>query len=249
MRHLLLIDDDDKLGALLKDYLRQFDMSLDSELSPGRGLSALKNGSYELVILDIMLPEMDGFAVCRQIREHRSIYGSIPIIMLTARGDVTDRIVGLELGADDYLGKPFEPRELVARIENILRRSQDKPQNKNAEAQSYTSAGLSVDYARRTVLLDNEPLVLTTMEFELLRVFIKSDGAVLSRDELMNQLRGIDAELYSRAVDTLVSRLRYKLKDTSKPARFIKTIWGKGYTFIQSPSEDACLTDRSGDSA
>ena len=91
MRQLLLIDDDDKLGALLKDYLRQFDMSLDSELSPGRGLSALKNGSYELLILDIMLPEMDGFAVCRQIREHRSIYGSIPIIMLTARGDVTDR--------------------------------------------------------------------------------------------------------------------------------------------------------------
>jgi DNA-binding response OmpR family regulator len=181
-----------------------------------------------------MLPEMDGFAVCRQIRENRSIYGSIPIIMLTARGDVTDRIVGLELGADDYLGKPFEPRELVARIENILRRSRDKPQNNNTEAASYTSAGLSVDYARRTVLLDNEPLVLTTMEFELLRVFIKSDGAVLSRDELVYQLRGIDAELYSRAVDTLVSRLRHKLKDTSKPARFIKTIWGKGYTFIQS---------------
>lgn len=249
MRHLLLIDDDDKLGALLKEYLRQYDMSLDSELSPSRGLSALKNGSYELVILDVMLPEMDGFAVCRQIREHRSIYGSVPIIMLTARGDVTDRIVGLELGADDYLGKPFEPRELVARIENILRRSHHKSQNENTKAQSYTSAGLIVDYTRRTVLLDSQPLVLTTMEFELLRVFIKSDGAVLSRDELMNQLRGIDAEQYSRAVDTLVSRLRHKLNDTSKPARFIKTIWGKGYTFIQSPPEDACWTDRSGDSA
>ena len=244
MRHLLLIDDDDKLGALLKDYLRKFDMSLDSEPSPSLGLSALKSGSYELVILDVMLPEMDGFAVCRQIREHRSIYGSVPIIMLTARGDVTDRIVGLELGADDYLGKPFEPRELVARIENILRRSQDKPRNKNAEAQSYANAGLSVDYARRTVFLDNEPLVLTTMEFELLRVFIKSDGAVLSRDELTNKLKGIDAELYSRAVDTLVSRLRHKLNDTSKPARFIRTIWGKGYTFIQSPSEYDCLIDR-----
>jgi DNA-binding response OmpR family regulator len=149
--------------------------------------------------------------------------------MLTAHGEVTDRIVGLELGADDYLPKPFEPRELVARITNILRRASD---DNRISSDLPLIEGLGVDTARRTVHLDGTLIELTTMEYELLVLFIKSPNKTFTRDELMNRLRGIDAELFSRAVDTLVSRLRHKLDDTSKTPRFIKTVWGRGYTFV-----------------
>jgi DNA-binding response OmpR family regulator len=148
--------------------------------------------------------------------------------MLTAHAEVTDRIVGLELGADDYLPKPFEPRELVARIHNILRRSGDD----GAMREIRPVNGIEVDPARREVKLDDAVLDLTTMEYELLVLFMQYPNKTFTRDELMNRLRGIDAELFSRAVDTLVSRLRHKLGDTSKTPRFIKTVWGRGYTFI-----------------
>ncbi|MDP2283954.1 MAG: response regulator transcription factor, partial [Pseudohongiella sp.] len=144
-------------------------------------------------------------------------------------GEVTDRIVGLELGADDYLPKPFEPRELVARITNILRRASD---DNRVVSDLPQIEGLDVDTARRTVHLDGKLVELTTMEYELLVLFIQSPNKTFTRDELMNRLRGIDAELFSRAVDTLVSRLRHKLDDTSKTPRFIKTVWGRGYTFV-----------------
>ena len=142
---------------------------------------------------------------------------------------MTDRIVGLELGADDYLPKPFEPRELVARITNILRRASD---DNRVASDLPLIEGLDVDTARRTVHMDGTLIELTTMEYELLVLFIKSPNKTFTRDELMNRLRGIDAELFSRAVDTLVSRLRHKLDDTSKTPRFIKTVWGRGYTFV-----------------
>ena len=148
--------------------------------------------------------------------------------MLTAHAEVTDRIVGLELGADDYLPKPFEPRELVARINNILRRSGEDDGKREIKPIN----GLEVEISRREVRLDGKPLDLTTMEYELLVLFMQFPNKTFTRDELMNRLRGIDAELFSRAVDTLVSRLRNKLKDTSKTPRFIKTIWGRGYTFV-----------------
>jgi two-component system OmpR family response regulator len=232
MKQILLIDDDEKLGQLLTQYLERYDMTVTAAHTPSRGFEHLKRMKPDLLILDVMLPEKDGFEICREIRAKSSIYGQLPILMLTAHGEVTDRIVGLELGADDYLPKPFEPRELVARITNILRRTSD-------EARSLQEVpkiqGLDVDTVRRIAKLDDQIIELTTMEYELLILFMQSPNKTFTRDELMNRLRGIDAELFSRAVDTLVSRLRHKLNDTSKTPRFIKTVWGRGYTFVGEP--------------
>tara|TARA_B100002049_G_scaffold103498_1_gene76358 strand:- start:56 stop:754 length:699 start_codon:yes stop_codon:yes gene_type:complete len=228
MKKIIIIDDDEKLGQLLTQYLERYDMEVYAEMTPSRGLKLIKKVKPNLLILDVMLPEKDGFEVCREIRAKSSIYGQLPILMLTAHAEVTDRIVGLELGADDYLPKPFEPRELVARINNILRRSGEDDGKREIKPMN----GLEVEISRREVRLDGKPLDLTTMEYELLVLFMQFPNKTFTRDELMNRLRGIDAELFSRAVDTLVSRLRNKLKDTSKTPRFIKTIWGRGYTFV-----------------
>lgn len=232
MKKILIIDDDEKLGQLLTQYLERYDMSVSVALTPSKGFELLKKLKPDLLILDVMLPEKDGFEICREIRAKSAIYGQLPILMLTAHGEVTDRIVGLELGADDYLPKPFEPRELVARIHNILRRTSD---DGKGPKEIRPIDGLEVDVARREARLDGELLELTTMEYELLVLFMQSPNKTFTRDELMNRLRGIDAELFSRAVDTLVSRLRHKLKDTSKTPRFIKTVWGRGYTFVGEP--------------
>ena len=228
MKKIIIIDDDEKLGQLLTQYLERYDMEVYAEMTPSRGLKLIKKVKPNLLILDVMLPEKDGFEVCREIRAKSSIYGQLPILMLTAHAEVTDRIVGLELGADDYLPKPFEPRELVARINNILRRSGEDDGKREIKPMN----GLEVEISRREVRLDGKPLDLTTMEYELLVLFMQFPNKTFTRDELMNRLRGTDAELFSRAVDTLVSRLRNKLKDTSKTPRFIKTIWGRGYTFV-----------------
>jgi len=232
MKQILLIDDDEKLGQLLTQYLERYDMTVTAAHTPSKGFEHLKRNKPDLLILDVMLPEKDGFEICREIRAKSSLYGQLPILMLTAHGEVTDRIVGLELGADDYLPKPFEPRELVARISNILRRTSDEARSQQEVPKIQ---GLDVDTVRRTVKLDNELIELTTMEYELLILFMQSPNKTYTRDELMNRLRGIDAELFSRAVDTLVSRLRHKLNDTSKTPRFIKTVWGRGYTFVGEP--------------
>lgn len=225
MTRILLIDDDEKLGELLKAYFQRFDMQLDNAVRPSEGLMKIQRDKPDLVILDGMLPEQDGFDVCRTIRKT----SSIPVVMLTARGDVTDRIVGLEIGADDYLSKPFEPRELVVRIQSVLRRS------KAAEAENGTTlrfGTLLVDTERRTAELDGNVLDLTTMEYQLLVLFASNPGRTFNRDEILNELRGIDAQLFSRSVDILVSRLRQKLGDTSRQPRFIKTVWGTGYAFV-----------------
>lgn len=224
MTKILLIDDDEKLGDLLGTYFQRFDLVLVVAHEPQAGLQMLDKEAPDLVILDVMLPGQDGFEVCRSIRK----ISSVPVIMLTARGEVTDRIVGLEIGADDYIPKPFEPRELVARIQNVLRRSGDsRPQGKQLRYE-----GLTVDLERRTAELDGATLDLTTMEYQLLALFARNPGTTYTRDEILNELRGIDAQLFSRSVDILVSRLRQKLGDTSKQARFIKTVWGTGYAFI-----------------
>jgi OmpR family response regulator RpaB len=224
MTKILLIDDDDKLGELLEEFFERFDLDLSVANDPETGLAKLDRLDPDLVILDVMLPGQDGFEVCRTIRKS----SSVPIIMLTARGEVTDRIVGLEIGADDYMPKPFEPRELVARIQNVLRRSNSsKPQGQTLEYE-----GLRIDLERRSGELDGKPLDLTTMEYQLLALFARNPGKTYTRDEILNELRGIDAQLFSRSVDILVSRLRQKLGDTSKQARFIKTVWGTGYAFI-----------------
>ena len=204
---ILVIDDDEKLNSLLKDYLSEFSFKVITETNPERALNLLKRKTPDIIILDIMLPGMDGFEVCRRIRKSYSI----PVVMLTARGKVEDRIVGLELGADDYLPKPFEPRELVARIQSVLRRS------------------LEIGKTRRFLF---KSLVVDIDKQLVLHHLIKNTGKVLDRDQIMDSLRGLEWEAFDRSVDVLISRLRQKLRDDPKSPRFIRTIWGRGYKFI-----------------
>jgi DNA-binding response OmpR family regulator len=223
MHTALLIDDDEDLAALLSEFLGQFDVSMRAAATPEEGLRSLKSQPPDVVILDVMLPGMDGFAVCRKIRET----SRVPIIMLTARGDVMDRIVGLELGADDYLPKPFEPRELVARIQAVLRRG------KGLETAERLRVGaLEVDWLARTARVGGRPIDLTTAEFDLLGLFVRNRGRVLTRDSIMEHTRGTDCEAFDRSIDVLVSRLRNKLGDDPRQPQFIKTVHGAGYTFI-----------------
>jgi two-component system OmpR family response regulator len=220
MTRILLIDDDKRLGELLERYFARFDMALDTALCPSEGFSKLSANDYDLVILDVMLPEMDGFEACRKIRKSNDI----PIVMLTARGEVMDRVVGLEIGADDYLAKPFEPRELVARIQNILKRVTPKP----ATTAVMHFGRLVIDSELRQVTLAGEEVNLTSMEFDLLQLMAQHPNKVYSRDDILNELKGVDAELFSRSVDIMVSRLRQKLR----PGNYIKTIRGSGYCFV-----------------
>ena len=184
MKQILIIDDDEKLGKLLVQYLERYDMNAHVALTPSKGFEMIKKIKPDLLILDVMLPEKDGFEICREIRAKSSIFGQLPILMLTAHAEVTDRIVGLELGADDYLPKPFEPRELVARIHNILRRSSDD----NTVREIKPVNGLDVDVSRREVKLDGSVLDLTTIEYELLILFMQFPNKTFTRDELMNRL-------------------------------------------------------------
>jgi OmpR family response regulator RpaB len=220
MHRILLIDDDALLAPPLAEYLRRFDLQLDSATRPSAGLALLRRGGYDAAILDVMLPEMDGFELCRTIRKE----SSLPILMLTARGEVMDRIVGLELGADDYLPKPFEPRELAVRLQTILRRVRGAPA---ADAQVLAFDGLRIDLARRQVQRLGEPVELTGTEFELLAMLAREPQKVFDRDQILNRLRGHEAELHTRAVDILVSRLRRKLE----PLDCIKTLRNAGYAF------------------
>ena len=230
MIKVLLIDDDRKHSELLRAYLKQFGITLECAGDADEGLLKLARSEPDLLLLDVMLPGRDGFEVCREVRKT----SNIPIIMLTARGDVFDRISGLEIGADDYVAKPFEPRELVARIQTILRRM-DAP---GTDQQLLKFQGLQIDKSSRKVTVDGAGVELTSMEFELLVVLAQRAGKKVSRDEILNQLRGIDAAILTRAVDIMVSRLRNKLGDSVKPPRFIETIWGMGYSFIAQRPDD-----------
>jgi DNA-binding response OmpR family regulator len=183
-----------------------------------------------LLLLDIMLPGKDGFEICREVRKT----SNIPIIMLTARGDVIDRVSGLELGADDYIGKPFEPRELVARVQATLRRAESA----GSTAGELQFEGMTIDTEKRTLHVDGEPVDLTSMEFELLLILARRPGRKLSRDDILSELRGIDAAILTRSVDIMVSRLRQKIGDSEKPFRFIQTVWGRGYSFAGVPLTD-----------
>ena len=220
---ILIIDDDEKLNRLLTEFLGDFGFKTLSATHPKDGLKKLKHKSPDLVILDVMLPGMDGFEVCKTIRQK----SSVPIIMLTARGELMDRVVGLELGADDYLPKPFEPRELVARIHSVLRRA-----NQIDDTRPQSFGPLEIDFARHLVTLDSENIELTTNEFAALAMLTRNPGKVFNRDEILQELRGIDCEAFNRSVDITMSRLRQKLNDDPKSPRFIKTVWGTGYVFV-----------------
>ncbi len=225
MKQLLLIDDDERLAPPLQTFFQQYDFDLLSQTDPLQALDWLQQHSVDLVILDVMLPHIDGFETCRRIRQ----FSDIPIIMLTARGDVMDRVVGLEIGADDYLPKPFEPRELVARIQNILKRSKA---SEDSRPTVLNFAGLRIDQQSQLVTTGEAEVELTSAEYRLLLLLASQHQRIFSRDDIMHELNGIDADIYSRAIDILVSRLRHKLK----PLNAIKTIRSRGYQFILPPS-------------
>ena len=220
MNKILLIDDDERLGGPLTSYLAKFQFALTCATHPQQGLDLLKQEEFELLILDVMLPDIDGFDVCKAIRRE----SNIPIVMLSARGEVNDRLIGLELGADDYLAKPFEPRELVVRIQNILKRNEQTAHTKSIIAYQ----DLVINKSLQEVSVAGKPVNLTSNEFQLLLMLASSPGRNFSRDDILNFLKGIEVELYTRAVDIQISRLRQKLK----PTNYIKTVWGSGYRFV-----------------
>lgn len=231
MTKVLLIDDDRKHSDLMQAYFKRYGINLVCAYDSVEGFKKLAREEPDLVLLDVMLPGKDGFEICREIRKT----SNIPIIMLTARGDVIDRVSGLELGADDYVGKPFEPRELVARVQATLRRSEVT----GPSVGKLSFDGLTIEAETRSVQVDGEPVELTSMEYELLLILARRHGRKLSRDDILSELRGIDAAILTRSVDIMVSRLRQKLGDAVKPPRFIQTIWGRGYSFVGVPLKDA----------
>ena len=225
--HILVVDDDREIRSLLGDYLEKNGFRATA-VADGRAMwSALEQGRFDLVILDVMLPGEDGFVLCRSLRAR----SDLPVIMLTAKGEDMDRIVGLELGADDYLAKPFNPRELLARIKSVLRRHRAVPGNLQAEPARYLHfAGWTLDLAARNLVSPTQVVVaLSGAEFRLLRVFLSYPNRVLSRDQLMDLTVGREADPLDRSIDVQVSRLRQRVDDDAREPAIIKTVRGEGY--------------------
>ncbi len=221
---VLLIDDDRKLAGLLAEYLQRFDINLVHAGNGDDGLRLLRQDPRpDCVLLDVMLPGRDGFEICREIRS----FSDVPVLMLTARGEVADRIVGLEIGADDYLPKPFEPRELAARIQAVLRRKQAP-----ARGEILQCGDLEIDMGKRSVTRHGEDLRLTALEFDAMAVFARYPGVVLHRERLVDLLKGAEWDPVNRSLDVLVSRLRQKLGDDPQTPRYLKTVRGTGYLFL-----------------
>ncbi len=234
--HILMIEDDESLSAMVGEYLNGFGMQVSTRPTAVEGLAVLQHGGadepdeFDGLILDVMLPDLDGFEVCRQVRAE----SDIPILMLTARGDEMDRIVGLELGADDYLPKPFHPRELLARLRAILRRSR---RTGSAPTTRLRFGRLEIDQDAHFVRLDGHERSLTSYQFELLSVLARNAGRVMSRDALMDRMRGEDLEAFDRSIDVHISRIRAAIEDDPKHPRRIITIRGVGYVFAKNQDE------------
>lgn len=225
---ILIIDDDEKLRRVLREYLEEYGHSV-LELPDGTSAAeTVRRQAPDIVLLDVMMPKVDGFDVLRSIR---SVSG-IPVIMLTAKGEDSDRIVGLELGADDYIPKPFNPRELLARIRAVLRRASDRPAEQEANPDILEAGGLILDTARQSLIVDDKAHDLSSAEFNLMSVFMNNPDIVLSRDKLMNMAWGRDYEAYDRTIDVHVSKLRNLLKTYPAHAQRIRTVWGSGYKFL-----------------
>ena len=220
MIHALLIEDDRKLAALLIEFLGQNGVEAVLAQDGVQALQQLAAQKFDILLVDLMLPGMDGLTLSRKIRER----WTTPLIMVTARGDDADKIVGLELGADDYLAKPFNPRELLARIRAVLRRAEP------GEQARFQSGGLSIDFAAREVLVDGARQTLTAHEFELLVALARNAGRVLTRDQLLEQMKGDQADdAFDRSIDVHVSRLRQKIELDPRHPRYVKTVRGAGY--------------------
>lgn len=223
-KHLLVVDDDREFRELLQRYLSDSGFAVTTANDGAEMVQQLRRQVFDLVILDLMLPGDDGLTLTRVLRQE----GDVPVIMLSAKGDDVDRIIGIEMGADDYLAKPFNPRELLARIRSLLRRSQAAGQQKMSH---YTFAHFRVDLTTRELFSNGEPMELTGGEFMLLKIFLENPEATLTRDELTQRLKGYERHPSDRSIDVQITRLRKKLEpDPAKPV-FIRTLWGKGYMF------------------
>ncbi len=226
--HLLLIDDDARLTGMVGDYLRQHGFTLDCAGSLTAGRQLLEHGQYDALLLDLMLPDGDGLDLTRELRAQARTR-RLPLLMLTARGEPMDRIVGLELGADDYLPKPFEPRELLARVKALLRRAAPEP----AGDEVLVFGRLEIDLGARQARLDGQTCDLTSHQFELLTVLAKSPGRVLTRDQIMDSLKGHPLEAFDRSIDVHISRIRALIEDDPKNPRRVLTVRGTGYVFAR----------------
>jgi two-component system response regulator CpxR len=224
---ILLIDDDAELCSLLVEFLTREGFSIECEHEGKHGLERALHGGFDLIVLDVMLPGLDGFEILRRLRAE----SRIPVLMLTARGDDMDRIAGLEMGADDYLAKPFNPRELVARIRSILRRLERPPSPEGPLEVN----GVRIDPGAREVSVGGRKIEVTTFEFDILELLMRSAGKVVSRDDLMEHLYNRKATAFDRSVDMHISHLRKKV-ETGQP--IIKTIRGAGYQFVRSFGDD-----------
>jgi DNA-binding response OmpR family regulator len=228
---VLMIEDDQNLAGMVAEYLGTMGMKLTIRATAADGLKTVRQGGVEAVILDVMLPDLDGFEVCRRLRAE----SDVPILMLTARGEETDRILGLELGADDYLPKPFNPRELLARLRAILRR---RGSPSSAPGAVLRFGRLEIDRDARHVRVDGEARPLTSYQFELLWVLACNAGRVLSRGTLMDKLKGEDLEAYDRSLDVHVSRIRAAIEDDPRHPRRILTVRGAGYVLAKRQDGD-----------
>lgn len=221
---IVLIEDDARLAEMVQDYLGQSEFDVTIAETGAKGLSLVKSGKFDAVLLDLMLPDIDGLEICRTIRTS----SRIPILMLTAKGEPMDRIVGLELGADDYLPKPFEPRELLARLRAILRRG------KGEEPTSTIRFGrLEINQQAMVAKIDGRTCTLTSHQFKLLEILAKKAGRVLTRDYLMDELKGQNFESYDRSIDVHISRIRAEIEDDPKHPRRLITVRGAGYVFAR----------------
>ena len=227
--HILVVDDHSEIRDLLKRFLEQHGLRVSCARDGKEMKRLLEEREFDLLVLDLMMPGEDGLTLCRELR----VKSNLPIIMLTAMGEETDRIIGLEMGADDYLAKPFNPRELLARIKAVMRRTQAETQPAaETQTRDLRFDRWLLDVNRRELVdEDGVGLSLSTAEFDLLKVFLERPQRVLSRDQLLDLARGREAVAFDRAIDTLVSRLRRKLERDPKNPELIKTIWGGGYMF------------------
>ena len=223
--HLVLVEDDAKLSLWIKEFLEQQEIQVSIADRGDTAVDIIRDLNPDLVLLDIMLPGKDGYQVCREVRE----FYQQPILILTANDEELDEILGLEMGADDFVAKPVRPRVLLARIKALLRRAgpaEEKPQDQ------LKFGSLLIDASAKSVKLDNDSVTISSTEFELLWVLANHAGEVMSRNELVQQLRGFDYDGFDRTIDVRISRLRKKLRDNTQEPEKIKTVWGKGYLFV-----------------
>jgi len=232
---VLLLDDDERLSDMLATYLRSRGFVVEQRFDAATGLAALAASAFDALVLDVMLPDLDGFEVLKRLRRTHDL----PVLMLTARGEDTDRIVGLELGADDYLPKPFNPREVVARLSAILRRVRGE-QRRDSDVLRFGK--LEIDRAAREARVDGKPCALTSHQFELLRILAERAGRVQTRDQLMQAVRGEDLEEFDRSIDVHISRIRAAIEEDPKSPRRIRTVRAVGYVFApisgDAPAEE-----------